>query len=122
VLFIEKIIIIIRGIKSCKINKENKHFDHDLKIQEVDELIKLKMAKGESKIKIWTRIFLSEYVKSRLTKPTLIKLFIIPSIENISREVSLNDIFEFRPEISWAKEILLPQIDFPISCIELESK
>ena len=48
---IENITIIISGKNACKINRENKHLNHERKIQEVDEFIKLKKAKGEKSIK-----------------------------------------------------------------------
>ena len=57
---IENIIIIIKGKNACKINSENKHFIQELKIQEVEVLIKLSKAKGNIKINICTNTYLME--------------------------------------------------------------
>ena len=94
---------------------ENKHLDHERNIQDVAELIKLKKAKGENRIKTWSKTYLKEYVKSKLTNPTLIKLFNNPSKENMFKELSSIDKLEFMLEIRLENVMSCPVIDFPIS-------
>lgn len=121
-LSIEKITIIIRGKNAWRISIENKHLDHERNIQDVAELIKLKKAKGENRIKTWSKTYLKEYVKSKLTNPTLIKLFNNPSKENMFKELSSIDKLEFMLEIRLENVMSCPVIDFPISWIEAEIK
>ena len=57
---IAKIIIIIKGKKLWRNKSENKLLNQERKIQEVEELIKLKIAKGQNKIKTWASTYLIE--------------------------------------------------------------
>ena len=57
---IEKIIIIIKGKKACRISKENRLLAQERKIQEVEVLIKLKREKGQNNINTWTKTYLIE--------------------------------------------------------------
>ena len=68
-------------------NSDKKLFIHTLKNHSDDVLIKLKKAKGLINIKIWTIIYLKEYVKRRLISPKLVKDFIIPSNDKILKLV-----------------------------------
>ena len=112
----EKIIIIIKGKNDWRISKENKDFAQERKIHIVEEFIKQSIAKGENNIRTSTNTYLKEYVKSKFTKPILIKLFNIPSKEKTSNDgLSPIDIVVFNFETNSEKEISEPTIFFPIS-------
>ena len=66
-----------------------------------------KKAKGASKTKIFTIIYLKEYVKTKLSKDIVNVAFIIPSNENTSIEDVSIEIIVFIFKISSAKQIFL---------------
>ena len=112
----QKITIIIKAIKNWIIRRENKHLAQDLKIHEVEELIKLSIANGEKSISTWNITYLREYVKSRLIKPKDTKLLIMPLYEKRLKSL-LAFSFLLRNTIRCEKEISSWTIPWPISWI-----
>ena len=102
-------------MKTCISKRENSVLNQLLKIQEVEELIKDKIAKGEKRTKTSIKIYLKEYIKIKLKKPTETKLFIIPSKEKILNSLVLMLILLFIEMINSAKLMLCPVIFCPIS-------
>ena len=85
----EKIIKKIKEINDCSNSNDIKFFIQVLKNQEVLRVIRERKAKGESNIKTFTIIYLSEYENSKFKRPIDTKLFIIPSKENKLKELEL---------------------------------
>ena len=117
----ENVIKRIKETKLCKSINERIALNQDLKNQLDDELINVIKANGVINIKTFNIIYLNEYVNNKFSKFIVIKLFRIPSIENIFKfELSLLDIILFSFKISWEKFILQPKMFSPISRIESE--
>ena len=66
------------------------------------------MAKGAKNIKTCIITYRREYEKTRLSKETLIILFIKPSKEKILNSLFSGEIFELITEINSEKEIVFP--------------
>ena len=82
-------------------SKDKIALNQDLKNQLDDELINVIKANGVINIKTFNIIYLNEYVNNKFSKFIVIKLFRIPSIENIFKfELSLLDIILFSFKIS----------------------
>ena len=76
----------INGIRHCMIIKEKKHLNQFLKTHDVELLIKQRKAKGEHNIKNWIRMYLTEYDSINPKRPVVVILWIIPCIENKSKD------------------------------------
>lgn len=88
VISIEKDNSKIKEIKIWTNKSDKKVFIQTLKNHSELLVIKLRKANGLIKIKIWTIMYLREYVNTRFIIPKLVKDFIIPSNEKIFREFS----------------------------------
>ena len=91
-------------IKGWSISKEIKILNHALKNQEVEELIKVRIAKGVININTLTIIYLNEYESIKFIKLIEHKLFKIPSREKTLREES-TVMYEFKCSIKEEKLI-----------------
>ena len=98
-------------------NKENKFFNQDLKNQDVESRINDKIAKGVSKIKILTIIYLKEYVKTRFSNDIVSEDLINPSKEKTSREEESTEIVLLISKINSEKQIFLLNNSSPILLI-----
>ena len=119
---IEKVINNIKATKDCRSNKERRALNQDLKNQDVEVLIKVKIAKGVIRIKTFKIMYLKEYVNNRFNKLIEIKLFNNPSNEKTFKllisVVTMLSSFEINSE----KLILQLKMFSPISRIEREIK
>lgn len=91
----------------CIKSKENKFFNQVLKNQDVFSKIKLRKAKGDSSKKTLIIIYRKEYEKTKFNKDSVNVPLINPSIEKISMELELNDIFILIVLINSEKEMFL---------------
>ena len=98
-------------------NKENKFFNQDLKNQDVESRINDKNAKGVSKIKILTIIYLKEYVKTRFSNDIVREDFINPSKEKTSMDDVSIEMLLLISKINSAKQIFLLNKFSPIPLI-----
>ena len=115
---IEKVISRIRETKDCNNKSERVALNQDLKNQLVLEVIKVRIEKGVIKIKTFKITYLKEYVKRRLIKLIVIKLFNTPSNEKTLIGVVLSlVIILFNFKINWEKLILQLKIFSPSSRI-----
>lgn len=80
-----------------------------MKNQEVASKVRLKKAKGDNNTKTLIIIYLKEYEKTRFSKESVNVPFINPSIEKISIEFELMDIFVLIVFISPENDICFPK-------------
>lgn len=106
-------------IKGWSISKEIKILNHALKNQEVEELIKVRIAKGVININTLTIIYLNEYESIKFIKLIEHKLFKIPSREKTLREES-TVMYEFKCSIKEEKLIFSSNTKRPTSLIAAE--
>lgn len=71
-----------RAVRTCTKRREIKFLSQTLKNHSEELVIKLKIAKGEISIKIWTIIYLSELLNIKFIKPIEVNDLTIPSKEN----------------------------------------
>ena len=88
-----------------------------MKNQDVESRINDKNAKGVSKIKILTIIYLKEYVKTRFSNDIEREDFINPSKEKTSRKEELTEIVLLISKINSEKHIFLLNKFSPIPLI-----
>ena len=101
----ENITINIKSANSSINKRDRKHLNQALNRLEVERRDKVKIAKGDIRIKTLSKIYLIEYIKVRLRKPTDTIVLIIPSIEKMLEEFSSTNIIELDTSISLEKQI-----------------
>ena len=82
----ENITINIKSANSSINKRDRKHLNQALNRLEVERRDKVKIAKGDIRIKTLSKIYLIEYIKVRLRKPTDTIVLTIPSIEKMLEE------------------------------------
>lgn len=114
---VENTINRIKLTKDCSNKSDNIALNHDLKNQEVDEFINVRIANGVININTFKITYLNEYVKSKLIKFRDINPFNKPSSENTFK-LTLSDVTTlFNLVINSRKLILQLNIFSPISRI-----
>ncbi len=114
---VENTINRIKLTKDCSNKSDNIALNHDLKNQEVDEFINVRIANGVININTFKITYLNEYVKSKLIKFRDIKPLNKPSSENTFK-LTLSDVITlFNLVINSRKLILQLNIFSPISRI-----
>lgn len=116
----EKIINKIKETKDCNNKSDNKDLNHDLKNQEVEELIRVMNAKGVISTNTLRMIYLKEYVNNKLIKLIEIKPLSKPSSEKTFKLESCVVIILFNLKINSEKLILHLKIFSPTSLIARE--
>ncbi len=71
----ENITIKIKEAKSSIKSSETKHFSQDLKMEDVELRLKVKIAKGEISIKTLSKTYLIAYIKVKFKKPSRYNCF-----------------------------------------------